>query len=203
MSEFLFRNLSVKVFPAEEAADREGCPDCSYVCVGDSQFACREPSVVCQLACSNVATPIGCNFDCSRVVSQPCGLNCSNLPTPGGCELDCSRVVSNPCGFTCTNNPTPDCACSSPRCTLAGDNPTILIADPGGRVGDARSQLAVLKDRMRRNLAAVEAAEQELEAAGRPKTVEEIDAVRSHLLAAVAELDEQKAEMEGRRSGPE
>ena len=185
MSDFVFRNLSVKLFPAEgEAAD--DCACCSYICQGDSQVACRDPSVVvvCGAAnCTNV-TQGGCGNQCSNFAS--CA-NCSNVPS---C-VNCSNF-SNPACFNCSNMPSFDCICS-----VLGAEPTKLLPADGGRIGpDPRAGLAEMKRRLRQRLTEVEEQERQLEAAAKPKTVEEIDRVKSHLLAAVAELDEQRAGME-------
>ena len=151
MSEFVFRNLSVKLF-TEEA----GCPE-------------------------ETGSLVFCGFNCSRIpsVCSPCTQLCTQSGSiDPGCYGRCSLELS--CGMYCTLPYTYKTKKAFPV--------------------DPLTELAVLKDELRRNLAEVEAAEQRLRAARKPKTAEEIDRLKSELLAAVAELDEQRRGMEGEGS---
>ncbi len=196
MSDFVFKNLSVKLFPAEgEAADECAC--CSYICQGDSQVACRDPSVVagCGAAnCTNI-TPGGCG-NCTNVTPGVlCLNNCTRNATPVVCAWNCSNMVSPVCACSILSNP--GCICS-----VLGAEPTKIMGPEGAREPDPRAGLAVMKRALRQRLTEIEEQERQLEATAKPTTVEEIDHVRSQLLAAVAELDEQRAAMEGGPSQP-
>lgn len=67
---------------------------------------------------------------------------------------------------------------------------------------DPREQLVQLKSSLQRHMAAVDARLNEVEKAAKPTSVEQIDDLKSRLLAAVAELDEQRAHLEGRGQAP-
>jgi hypothetical protein len=143
MTEFMFRNLSVRLFPADD----EACAD------------------------ANTCTP------CTHLITGP----------PESCDHTCFGMPSIPI----TVKPICDSAATNPGYV---DTTTKLISPV---FGDARTELGRLKDDLRRQLAAVEATERGLVAAARPTTVEEIDTLKSHLLATVAELDEQRAQLSG------
>lgn len=169
MSEFVFRNLSVKVFPAgggRRQADRE-CAD-------------QSPSDMCG-QCSQTPTCSPCTL------GDPCTLWCTETPT---CDR-CSGVAFT--GAMCLPG-TGDPFCEGVSCGFTGPRFGRAFL---GQQGDVRAELGALKERLRREMADVEAAERQLENAGRPRSVEEIDELRSELLAAVAELDERRAELEG------
>ena len=74
-------------------------------------------------------------------------------------------------------------------------DPLTNVVIPAG--ADIRAELASLKADLQRRMAAVDARQQEAENAAKPTSVEQIDDLKSQLLAAVAELDEQRAQMEG------
>ena len=57
----------------------------------------------------------------------------------------------------------------------------------------------MLKEQLQQALARVEAQEQELADAAKPQTVEEVDQLKSQRLGAVAELDQRRSELEGKR----
>jgi hypothetical protein len=117
-------------------------------------------------------------------------------------------TLGDPCTYSCTQTPTCD-RCSGVPFSGAmclpgtGDpfcgNVTAVHANPRlwWRTGDPRAELGVLKARLRQEFAAVEADEQRLAASAKPRSVEEVDALKVQLLAAVEELDQQRAEMEG------
>ena len=67
---------------------------------------------------------------------------------------------------------------------------------------DVREELATLKADLQRKMAAVEARQQEVENAAKPTSVEQIDDLKSQLLAAVAELDDQRRRLEGGGQAP-
>lgn len=155
MSEFMFRNLSVKLFPA----------------AGEARQACRDGPAT--QACS------------------PCTQLCTGT-IPPRCEHGCTIEPSIPIVI--------DPVCRSPVSTPGFVDTTTNIILPAG---DLRTELAALKDALRRSLAVVEAGEQNLEAPAKPTSVEEIDRLKSHLLDAVAELDERRAGMQGEGSAPD
>ena len=195
MSEFVFRNLSIKLFPAEGEAGEDECPCCTYICMGDSQLACLDPSVprramrarrACRNNCTLPPTGGGCGNECSFSPTEPeCRTGCTYRDTIGECFDICTYIAT-----FCE-------PCSTPGTYF------IVPEDPGRRgAGDIRAELAVAKRRLRQRLAMVEQQEQQLEAAAKPRTIEEIERVRAQMVAAVSELDEQRARMEGGRPEP-
>jgi hypothetical protein len=143
MSEFVFKNLSVRLHP------EVGC-----------EQAASSPLILCY-------------YDTRQPTGALCNLNASR-PVRPGCLLDLS------CGAWCTM---PD----------TFPVPTNLWP--------IKVELAALKEQLRQTMAEVEATEQQVDAAGKPKSIEEIDQLKSQLLAAVAELDEQRSQMEGKGPG--
>lgn len=193
MSEFRFKNLSVRLFPAEAQAAREECTCCSYV-VGCGP--CTNTVTVDCGPCTNTVT-VDCG-PCTNTISVVCG-PCSNAVS-FNCGI-CSNVT---CG-RCTNTATIDPGCF---CSVLGAEPTKVMAPfPvrrfAGRAGDVRAELAALKTHLQQALADVEANERQMESAARPRTVEEIDQLRAQLMDAVAELDEQRAQLEKDTPRPE
>lgn len=192
MAEFVFRNLSVKLMPESQKKLSGGgqCPGCTVI-------------VSCQV-CSRVSIPTGCGA-CSQFVSVPCG-PCSQLITmPTGCG-PCSQIVSIPCG-QCSQLISDPCGpCSQVMSCPGGSIKCPAVSCAGGSrfeldrdditVNPAEG-LAVLKQQLQEALVEVEAQESALEAASKPKSVEEIDELKKQLLAAVEELDEQRAAFEG------
>ena len=150
MSEFVFRNLSVKLFPAEgEGRPLEGdCIDCSRVCTNA--------------------------FTCGPCTDTP---TCANHPD----TAECVDAVSDK-----------GCAPGTIPC-----DPFTNIIPIKADMGDVRARVAARKEQVHQYLGEIEAGEWQLRARVQPSSVEEIDQLRSQLLAAVAELDEQRAELEG------
>jgi hypothetical protein len=62
---------------------------------------------------------------------------------------------------------------------------------------DEVAQLATLKEGLQTRIARIEARERYLAEAAKPASVQQIDDLKAQLLAAVAELDEQRAQVEG------
>ena len=216
MAEFVFRNLSVKLMPESQKKLSGGgqCPGCTVIvscqvcsrvsiptgCGACSQFV----SVPCGPCSQLITMPTGCG-PCSQIVSIPCG-QCSQLitmPTGGG---PCSQIVSIPCG-QCSQLISDPCGpCSQVMSCPGGSIKCPAVSCPGGSrfeldrdditVNPAEG-LAVLKQQLQEALVEVEAQESALEAASKPKSVEEIDELKKQLLAAVEELDEQRAAFEG------
>jgi hypothetical protein len=151
MTEFMFRNLSVKLFPAND----EACAD-----------ATTQPE----------CTP------CTHLITGP----------HESCDHTCFGAPSIPIavGPVCDGPPT---------FVNHVDSTTNLISPVSG---DIRFELTRLKGDLRRQLAAVAVQEQELLAAARPTTVEQIDMLKAQLLATVAELDEQRAQLTGDAPAP-
>ena len=156
MSEFMFRNLSVKLFPVE----------------GEARRACEDQATLVE--------------QCT-----PCTNLCTGTVPPACEHQGCTREPSIPIAV-------------GPKCDGPGTSPgyvdtvTSLILP----AGDVRTQLAVLKASLQRNLAVVEARERDLETVAKPTSIEGIDRLKAQLLDAVAELDEQRARMQGGGSAP-
>lgn len=117
------------------------------------------------------------------------------------------------CVMACSDNPSVPQICGSPdttdgycvdntqgECDLASraggfiDDRTNVIIPPGTDIG---AELSRLKVSLQRKVDAVDARIAEVANAAKPRSVEQIDDLKSQLLAAVAELDEQRAQMEG------
>jgi hypothetical protein len=157
MSEFMFRNLSVKLYPAE----------------GDARRVCLDPSTIVNL--------------CGMCTLQTCGI----------CTQGCTGTV--PVVNWCQLVGTTPIVCGADGPTGYQDAHTNLVIPA---VGDLRADLASLKEVLRQQLAAVEVREQQVQAAAKPKSVEEIDQLKSQMQAAMAELDEQRAQLQGGTAAP-
>jgi hypothetical protein len=81
--------------------------------------------------------------------------------------------------------------------TIPCDPFTNIVPLKADEVDGIRGRLVARKEQVRQYLGEIEAGERYLAAGGKPGTVEEIDQLRQQLLAAVAELDEQRAQLEG------
>lgn len=179
MPEYMFRNLSVKVYPADR----------------DIQWACVDRTTqLVQIDCSPFQTACGCTQYCTGTYQQCHNHTCFDPGSPTvaiPCDqrshlLWCDPTSAHPCG--------PDSRMGS-----FVDDLTNVIIPPGT---DIRQELAQLKGTLQRKMAAVDARQRDFENAAKPRSVEQIDELKSQLLAAVAELDEQRAQMEGGGQAP-
>jgi hypothetical protein len=160
MPEFMFRNLSVKLYPAE-GHDVSNCTDRTTL-VGCSP---------CTQQCT--ATWVGCYHSCfAPTVLVFCGPDSSTPPYCNG--------ATNPC--------------NNSQMPAYVDPESRVIIPPGT---DAREELQLLKSTLEKSMTAVNARLEEIEKAAKPTSVEQIDALKSGLLAAVDELDQQRAQLEG------
>lgn len=198
MSEFVFRNLSVKLFAAE---DGPACVCCSY------DYECNECS-----QCTD--TPTGAHCDpCTRTVTVDCGActdgptcdACSNGDTGGGCEGPTDDCF--PCtdfegtgGCLCSDSGGGECdaeTCLEDSCRFFSI-PIVIEGDdaPPRSTAQIVGGLNVLREELRRTLGVSEEAAARA-SRRRPASVAEIDRFKAELLDAVAELDRQRAELEG------
>src|SRR5262245_15112439 len=101
MSEFLFKNLSVKLFPATPEV-AQPCPACSLVVSCPDVSFCRVPSIGCA----------GCSL---QVTCLPCSTHpsvcCGHSVAASICHAACSLTVSV-CG-TCSTLPSVCCGHSA------------------------------------------------------------------------------------------
>ena len=172
MPEFMFRNLSVKLYSAGG--------DAGQACgAGTSQQAVFRNFGGCWNGCSAPATYVRVFCDPDSHI-QLCGDATTFL-----CDWP-SRPACDPPSLP---------ACDAPTVQRSYVDPLTQVVIPAG--SDIREELATLKATLQRSMAAVEARQQELENTAKPRSVEQIDDLKSQLLAAVAELDEQRARMEG------
>jgi hypothetical protein len=111
---------------------------------------------------------------------------CGDLYTTNSYRID------NTQGF-CDGSTNPRCGSGSQWGAYV-DPETGVVILPGA---DIREELALLKANLQKHMAAVDAKLDEVEKAAKPTSVEQIDALKSQLLAAVAELDQQRTQMEG------
>jgi hypothetical protein len=143
----------------------------------------------------------------------------ANVPGDGAVPVQDAHHCS-PCTHLCTATVVACCGCSAYQSiTIVWDTKspgtfycdyTSNVCDPGygfdtnfpGTGTDGLQQLAQLRSHLQRSMAVVDARQQEAENAARPKSVEEIDNLKSQLLAAVTELDEQRAQMTGGQPAP-
>ena len=158
MSEFMFRNLSVRLYPA--GGDVRFCQDRFTQPVDPTIFNC----------------PQACTMNPSIV--QVC-------PDPSTRESYCVAVTNRFCDAT------------SQVAQIDFLTNIILPAN-----ADIRAELGALRADLERKMAAVDARQREYEDAAKPKSVEQIDALKAQMLAAVAELDEQRAQLEGDGQAP-
>jgi hypothetical protein len=167
MPDFMFRNLSVKLYPVE-THDVGNCTDRTT-----------------QVDCWPFQTQCGCTNLCT-MTHVPCGPHTCYAPTvPIACDPDSHQFVcngaTNPCG--------PDS-----QGIAFVDQESRVIIPPGA---DPREQLELLRANLQRSAAAVDARLEEVQQAARPTSVEQIDALKAQLLAAVDELDQQRAQLAG------
>ena len=198
MSEFVFRNLSVKLFAAD---DGPVCVCCSY------EYECNECS-----QCTDTPTGPPCD-PCTRTVTVDCG-ECTNGPTCDACSGGdtggrCDGATDDcfPCtdfegtgGCLCSDTGRGECEADScmedSRCLFS--IPLLIEGDEASPRSTAQlvGGLNVLREELRRTLGVSEEAVARAPKR-RPSSVEEIDRFKAELLDAVAELDRQRAELEG------
>jgi hypothetical protein len=169
MGDFVFKNLSVKLLPAEGEVPGDECGACTK-CT-DATFCAN---------CTHCTECTDCTI-CSAVTD--CG-NCTNCTVCSG-TTDCGE---------CTHCTAPTCGV----CTCAANTDVPIASEPFdvARGGDLRSELAAHKQRLRQAIALVEEEERKLEERGKPRSIEEIDMLKAHFLEAIAELEEQRAKLE-------
>lgn len=203
MSEFLFRNLSVKLFPKADATAGQVCECCSYVVHCDDCSLCTEGPTAppaCEPCTENPASDCG---PCTAgVTDPPCGgaSDCGPSGQPGPC-------------FPCTEFGTIDCLDGTVNCEFEScgqgtgciDTITIFVPEDGGEIlagGEVaraaieprsvdvvQRELAMLRAELRATMARDRAEGPSLEA---PAGVDELDRLRGALLEAVEELDERR-----------
>lgn len=177
MSQFVFKNLTVKLMPdtPQDTPD----PDCACT----YYISCAFPSYNCSPCSYNVSC-----HGCSLQVSVGCG-RCSRFVTCLGCSVAISDVCwkgTIVCGLTRIVTIT-ECG-GTLQCGGSIWGPI--------EIGDLRDELGQLKQQLREAMKQVELREVEIEGASKPASVEEIDQLKEQLLGAVAELDEQRKQMD-------
>jgi len=202
MGEFSFKNLSVKLFP--EVALAEGaalaCECCSYEWHCDDCSCTDTPTAPDCGPCTDTPTGPECGACTDGETCGPCSVGETGTPCEGPSD-DC---------FPCTDFD-PSIRCGDETCledTGCHHSVTIVVAPPedegfpagGRRSADViRAELALLRTELRQAMGLPPEREEEAEAPGKPRTVEEVDRLRDALLGAVAELDEYRARIEGER----
>jgi hypothetical protein len=169
MPEFMFRNLSVKLYPPEGDNDPRSCTDRTSQPV---PIECAWHTKIFP-ACQNTC------FDGTYTYPMACD------PTSTS-PVWCGVGTNLQCGFASTQQGFVD--------------PELGLISPADF--DARGQLVQLKSNLQNRMAAVDAQLNEVEKAAKPTSVEQIDDLKSQLLAAVTELDEQRARLEGGGQAP-
>jgi hypothetical protein len=108
----------------------------------------------------------------------------------------------SPVGTTMTNlcGPVSSTVCEPGTQPGGFVDPDTRIVLPAG--ADIQQELQVLKSKLQTHMAAVDAKLAEVQRAAKPTSVEQIDALKSHLLDAVAELDQQRTQLEGSSPTP-
>jgi hypothetical protein len=202
MSEFAFKNLTVKLMPAD--TPQPDCAGCSVFvsCANCSLLASCQCSKIVSI-CGECSTHISC-FNCSRLASV-CA-DCSVAVSCIGCSLQvsvcdpCTRLLSIICQIT------NDCLVSINCGISINCGGTIYcggsIYNPELGIGEIRQELGKLKEQLKSALAQVEANEAHLEETAKPATVEEIDALKAQLMSAVKELDDQRSKLGAKPSRP-
>ncbi len=144
-------------------------------------------------------TLITCHFHCSRLISF-CHFGCSFQischwnPTLVTCHFHCTHLIS-PC-------PAHSVAC--PIGTLQCPGGSVVC--PGGSIVCGGSILeqtpvdpAVIRERMKAELAAAQAAEEAAAEAMRPQTLEQVELLEGKLKEALAELGKRREELKKSR----
>ena len=199
MSEFVFKNLTVKLMPEAETPGDVPTPDCAAC---SAFVSCGVPSINCgfcsvavscrvpSLNCGICSVAVSCK--CTNLVSVVCDA-CSRFVSCPGCSL----VITDPCwrGTVVCPGGTIVCPGGTIDCGITRDPCGGSWIDPID-IGDIRKELGQLKTQLRLQLQQVEQQEAQLAEASKPKTVEEIDRLKEQLLNAVAELDEQRKQMQ-------
>jgi hypothetical protein len=167
MPDFMFRNLSVKLYPAVS---------------GTAGFGVGQP-----------AYPPGCS-----PFQTQCGCTAYLTWTGMGCLATCHATITDLTGQLMCNPPTFVCAPDS-KVGAYVDPESRVVIPPGA---DPREELELLKSTLQRSMSAVDARLAEVKKAAQPTSVGQIDALKSHLLAAVDELDQQRAQLEDGGQAP-
>ena len=196
MSEFAFKNLTVKLMPADDTPQ----PDCAQCSVF---VTCGSCSVLTSCHCSKIisicgvcSTHVSC-FNCSQLVSV-CG-DCSVAVSCFGCSIQvsvcdpCTRLISIICQITNDCLVSIHCGISINCGGTIGCGGSIYNPELG--IGEIRQELGKLKEQLRSALAQVEANEAHIEETSKPASVDEIDALKAQLMSAVKELDEQRSKI--------
>lgn len=199
MAEFVFRNLSVKLFPVADAVLGPVCVCCSYA------HECDECSF-----CTEGVTDPPCDPCTGGATDVPgCG-PCTDGPTeePPGCEgpsddcFPCTEFDTSPCTFSDEGPCAEPLSCvQESGCFEDSDLPILLGAqDAPAQPAAARAsrspdviqaELDVLRVELRAALGLPPDADPQRRAEPAPAPGE-IDRVRSALLAAVDELDRKR-----------
>jgi hypothetical protein len=167
MPDFMFRNLSVKLNSADDELGRYACVD-------------RTTQLV--LVCSP------CTHLCTGTYT-PCDHTCYNSPPTNPIYCPDRSTTMSYC------DPTSAHQCDSTSQWRSHVNALMqVIIEPGT---DILQEIAAIRVDLQRKMAAVDALEQEVQNAAKPKSVQEIDELKSQLLATIAELDDQRAQMQG------
>jgi hypothetical protein len=202
MSEFSFKNLSVKLFPEVALAEDAAlvCECCSF------QMGCGD------CTCTDTPTVPECGVCTDTPTGPECGA-CTETETCGACSVG---ETGTPCEgptddcFPCTDFD-PSIRCSDETCledTGCHHSVPIVVRPPGvedAPVGGPRppdvimGELRLLRAELRQAMGLPPEREEEAEAPGKPRTVEELDRLRAALVGAVAELDEHRGRIEGER----
>ena len=109
-----------------------------------------------------------------------------------------------PCDHTCYNSPPTNPIYCDPTSAHQCDSTSQWRSHVNGitqviiELGtDILQEIAAVRVDLQRKMAAVDAFERDVQNAAKPKSVQEIDELKSQLLATIAELDDQRARMQG------
>lgn len=205
MGEFSFKNLSVKLFP--EVALAEGaalvCECCSHdwVCGDCSCTDTPTAPPACEPCTDTPTERPGCG-DCTFGTSEP--------PECSPCTEGCTAGLTDAC-FPCSDFEG-TIHCEGETCledTGCHHSVTVVVCVPSDLEGPQpesprspdviRIELRLLRAELRQSMGLPPEREEEAEARGKPRTVEELDRLRAALVGAVAELDEYRGRIEGER----
>lgn len=196
MSEFVFKNLSVKLFPDEALAEGAVCVCCSY------DVQCDECS-----HCTDSPSEVPCN-PCTEAGTVDCGACTMGITEDGGPCKPCTGQITDDC-FPCTDFDTSPCfgplshdpgLCDANSCQQDTDClDTIPLILPARRsVAVIADELALLRTELRQTLGR-SAEEERRSTVEEAESVEEIDRLKAALQGAVAELDERRSQLERNR----
>jgi len=153
---------------------------CSHACT----YAC---TAACTYACTHQCT-YACTHACTQACTHACTVACTYV-----CTFACTHACTGACTYVCTIAHT--CVCSEVTCVGCTHQPVTchpVSILPPFEGEEALTNLAALKEQLKKQLAAVEEQEQAIDAGMQPQTVSQVDQLVQKLQDALEELKKQR-----------